>query len=168
MWRILYELALALQHLHDKRILHRDIKIVNVLLDEKMSVKLGDLGVSRALDGEVCVCWCVCVCVCLCVCVCVFVWVGVPVCVCVRVHQSRDPFLHSGASNLRCQELFISWGTYINIPVSHAERQGIGVSTHTQTDTHTRNQPTNKLTHTHARAKKGERKRVCACVFARL
>jgi serine/threonine protein kinase len=50
--RILYELAQALQHLHSKRIIHRDIKIGNVLLDESNRVKLGDLGVSRALDGE--------------------------------------------------------------------------------------------------------------------
>jgi len=47
--------------------------------------------------------------VCVRECVCVFVWVSAPVCVCVRVHRSRDLFLHSGVSNLRCQELFITW-----------------------------------------------------------
>ena len=52
LWRVVYELAQALEHLHSKRIIHRDIKIVNVFLDENNSVKLGDLGVSRALDGE--------------------------------------------------------------------------------------------------------------------
>jgi NIMA (never in mitosis gene a)-related kinase len=52
LWRILYELAQALQHLHSQRVIHRDIKIVNVFLDENHGVKLGDLGVSRALDGE--------------------------------------------------------------------------------------------------------------------
>ena len=61
----------ALEHLHSKRIIHRDIKIVNVFLDESFSVKLGDLGVSRALDGDdVCVCVCACVRACVCVCVC--------------------------------------------------------------------------------------------------
>ena len=123
----------------------------------------------------VCVVLCLCVCVCVCVCLCVFVCVCVCVCVCwstcvclCACTSIPRPILHSGASNIRCQESFIRWGTYINIPVSHADRQGLGVSTHTQSETHTRNQPTNKLTTKDARAKKGERKSVCGCVFARL
>ena len=52
LWRIVLELAEALHHLHSQRIIHRDIKIVNVFLDENNNIKLGDLGVARALDGE--------------------------------------------------------------------------------------------------------------------
>ena len=50
--RLLHELAQGVEHLHSKRILHRDIKMVNVLLDEHDAVKLADLGVSRALDAD--------------------------------------------------------------------------------------------------------------------
>ncbi|KAJ1473568.1 kinase-like domain-containing protein [Baffinella frigidus] len=52
LWRILFELAQAMQHLHTLKIVHRDIKLVNVFLDADDSVKLGDLGVSRLLNGE--------------------------------------------------------------------------------------------------------------------
>eukprot|EP00960_Hanusia_phi_P037288 752844-Hanusia_phi.AAC.3 len=52
LWRVLCELSLALHHLHSNRIIHRDIKIVNVFLDHNNTIKLGDLGVSRVLEGE--------------------------------------------------------------------------------------------------------------------
>eukprot|EP00284_Hemiselmis_tepida_P008788 CAMPEP_0174919742 /NCGR_PEP_ID=MMETSP1355-20121228/3834_1 /TAXON_ID=464990 /ORGANISM="Hemiselmis tepida, Strain CCMP443" /LENGTH=259 /DNA_ID=CAMNT_0016164985 /DNA_START=147 /DNA_END=923 /DNA_ORIENTATION=- len=51
-WRISKELMQALKHLHSKRIMHRDIKMVNVFLGANRTVKLGDLGVSRVLDRE--------------------------------------------------------------------------------------------------------------------
>mmetsp|Transcript_4072 Transcript_4072/g.6301 ORF Transcript_4072/g.6301 Transcript_4072/m.6301 type:complete len:714 (+) Transcript_4072:125-2266(+) len=45
------QMVLALQYIHEKRILHRDLKTQNIFLTEKNVVKLGDFGVSRVLDG---------------------------------------------------------------------------------------------------------------------
>ena len=46
-WRLLIQLLLGLHHIHNKRILHRDIKSLNVFLSSDMHVKIGDMGVSR-------------------------------------------------------------------------------------------------------------------------
>lgn len=48
------ELTSAVQHVHSRRILHRDIKTANVFLTDDVDphVKLGDFGVSRAFSTE--------------------------------------------------------------------------------------------------------------------
>jgi len=48
------ELTSAVQHVHSRRILHRDIKTANIFLtaDAAPHVKLGDFGVSRAFSTE--------------------------------------------------------------------------------------------------------------------
>ena len=46
------QLASALDHIHDKGIVHRDIKLGNILLDARGGVVLSDFGVSRICDGQ--------------------------------------------------------------------------------------------------------------------
>ncbi|KAG8774805.1 hypothetical protein FRC12_001823 [Ceratobasidium sp. 428] len=48
--RIVGELCLALAYVHREGAVHRDLKLENVLLDEKCSVKLGDFGFTREYD----------------------------------------------------------------------------------------------------------------------
>lgn len=49
-WKAFIEICLGLEVLHARRILHRDLKPMNVLLDAQMRCKLADLGVARLLD----------------------------------------------------------------------------------------------------------------------
>lgn len=46
----LLQILLGLNHMHSKKILHRDIKTLNVFLDDELSVKLGDMGVAKILS----------------------------------------------------------------------------------------------------------------------
>ncbi|NXA68522.1 NEK3 kinase, partial [Mohoua ochrocephala] len=43
------QMCLAVKHIHDKRVLHRDIKSKNVFLTQSGQVKLGDFGSARLL-----------------------------------------------------------------------------------------------------------------------
>ncbi|OVA03157.1 Protein kinase domain [Macleaya cordata] len=54
---IIYGVASALDYLHDgceKRVLHRDVKASNVMLDAEFNARLGDFGLARTVqhDGE--------------------------------------------------------------------------------------------------------------------
>ena len=43
------QLCLALKHVHDRKILHRDLKSQNVFLTANGMVKLGDFGIAKVL-----------------------------------------------------------------------------------------------------------------------
>ena len=43
-------MCLAVQHVHERRIMHRDIKSQNVFLTKENNVKLGDFGIARPLQ----------------------------------------------------------------------------------------------------------------------
>ncbi|EFJ45748.1 NimA-related protein kinase 4 [Volvox carteri f. nagariensis] len=49
-WKLYIQILLGLNHMHSKKILHRDIKTLNVFLDEDVNVKLGDMGVAKILS----------------------------------------------------------------------------------------------------------------------
>ena len=46
------QILLGLNHMHSKKILHRDIKTLNVFLDDGLNVKLGDMGVAKVRCDE--------------------------------------------------------------------------------------------------------------------
>jgi len=50
--RLGIEICEALQHAHDKGILHRDLKPGNVLIDENNRAKLFDFGLAKLLDSQ--------------------------------------------------------------------------------------------------------------------
>eukprot|EP01062_Namystynia_karyoxenos_P077552 TRINITY_DN7836_c1_g2_i1.p1 TRINITY_DN7836_c1_g2~~TRINITY_DN7836_c1_g2_i1.p1 ORF type:complete len:818 (+),score=274.53 TRINITY_DN7836_c1_g2_i1:127-2454(+) len=51
--RIFGQVCLALKYLHDRRILHRDLKSQNVFLTKTNVAKLGDFGISTVLQNSV-------------------------------------------------------------------------------------------------------------------
>ena len=54
-YRILAGVASALHYLHneyDQKVVHRDLKASNILLDSDYNARLGDFGLARALDNE--------------------------------------------------------------------------------------------------------------------
>ncbi|KAL1340999.1 hypothetical protein HN51_027499 [Arachis hypogaea] len=51
--RVIYGVAQALDYLHngcEKRVLHRDIKASNIMLDSEFNAKLGDFGLARTIQ----------------------------------------------------------------------------------------------------------------------
>lgn len=48
---VLLQMLLGLNYMHDRKILHRDFKTMNVFLDDKLNVRLGDLGVAKVSCG---------------------------------------------------------------------------------------------------------------------
>ena len=49
--RIFVQICLALKHVHNGNILHRDLKSQNIFLTSKGVVKLGDFGIAKVLDA---------------------------------------------------------------------------------------------------------------------
>ncbi|KAG8585051.1 hypothetical protein GDO81_004876 [Engystomops pustulosus] len=45
------QMCLAVQHIHEKRVMHRDIKAKNIFLTQRRTIKLGDFGSARVLSS---------------------------------------------------------------------------------------------------------------------
>ena len=50
-WKLFIQISLGLYYIHSKKILHRDIKTLNIFLTKDLSGKIGDLGVAKVLEG---------------------------------------------------------------------------------------------------------------------
>ena len=46
------QIVTGLKYLHSHRIIHRDLKLGNLFLNEKMEIKLGDFGLATKLDFD--------------------------------------------------------------------------------------------------------------------
>ena len=53
-WYIFIQILRGLKALHDRKILHRDMKSANIFLFKDMQAKLGDLNVSKIVKRGLC------------------------------------------------------------------------------------------------------------------
>jgi len=51
-WRIFIQICIGLACLHNQKILHRDIKALNIFMTRDDKIKIGDLGVAKALSQQ--------------------------------------------------------------------------------------------------------------------
>lgn len=54
LWSFAYQLLLAVDYIHQRDVIHRDIKCLNIFLSENKKVKLGDMGVSKVQKYGMC------------------------------------------------------------------------------------------------------------------
>lgn len=47
---LVYQIALACKYLHDNRIVHRDLKLGNLFLNDSMEIKVGDFGLATRVS----------------------------------------------------------------------------------------------------------------------
>lgn len=45
------QIALAIKHIHSKKILHRDLKTQNLFMTSQGDIKIGDFGIARVLQN---------------------------------------------------------------------------------------------------------------------
>ena len=46
------QICLALEYVHGRRVIHRDLKSQNIFLTGNLTIKLGDFGISRVLENS--------------------------------------------------------------------------------------------------------------------
>lgn len=51
-WEYMFQIASALKHMQEKRIMHRDLKPANIFITVDGTLKLGDLGLGRYLSSQ--------------------------------------------------------------------------------------------------------------------
>lgn len=49
----LHQIALGIKDIHENRVIHRDLKLGNLFLTEKLEVKIGDFGLAAKLSFDV-------------------------------------------------------------------------------------------------------------------
>ncbi|KAL0236951.1 hypothetical protein PCE1_000348 [Barthelona sp. PCE] len=50
-WKWFTQICLALKHVHDRKILHRDLKTQNIFINKDNTLSLGDFGIARVLKS---------------------------------------------------------------------------------------------------------------------
>ena len=49
---IFLQVVLACDYLHKNRIIHRDLKLGNLFLNDEMEIKIGDFGLATKVDYD--------------------------------------------------------------------------------------------------------------------
>jgi serine/threonine protein kinase len=52
MWDIFFKSISGLKYIHEKGLIHRDIKLENLFLDDNFNIKIGDFNVSATIDSQ--------------------------------------------------------------------------------------------------------------------
>lgn len=52
-WKFFIQMCIGLRYIHNKKILHRDIKALNIFLTKDGDIRIGDLGVAKVLAESV-------------------------------------------------------------------------------------------------------------------
>ncbi|CAO2838715.1 unnamed protein product [Amaranthus hypochondriacus] len=51
-WKTIYEVCNGLEHIHSKGVIHRDLTIQNIFVDQNKVVKIGDFGIARFCNKD--------------------------------------------------------------------------------------------------------------------
>ena len=51
-WKLIRQILEAVRYIHEKKLIHRDLKPGNIFLDENLNVKLGDFGLAKIVKSQ--------------------------------------------------------------------------------------------------------------------